>query len=277
MAALTFSADGQHPKNVAPIVLGYSMLFFLVCIICAIAKLEVPTQAPTEAPTEDPALPVEGDTKVDILEGSDIQIPMGLYDAGYDSLAKIQEALLNSMWAVDENIDGIALLGVDPKYFDGTQWILADETFFPDGIMEVLLPYPAGTNINTQFTVLNMVTSDQYGQLPGTVELLMPENTEDGILVYVANLSPVMLGWNIQQAIDGGADVEEPEAPEAPTDAPTEAPTEAPEAPSETPTEPNVPSNPETGDTGVAMIVALLVVALFGMVAVVYVDKKRIV
>ena len=49
LAALTFSADGQHPKNVAPIVLGYSMLFFLVCIICAIAKLEVPWTLATQA------------------------------------------------------------------------------------------------------------------------------------------------------------------------------------------------------------------------------------
>ena len=49
LAALTFSADGQHPKNVAPIVLGYSMLFVLVCLICAIAKLEVPWTLATQA------------------------------------------------------------------------------------------------------------------------------------------------------------------------------------------------------------------------------------
>ncbi|MBQ3489338.1 MAG: DUF1576 domain-containing protein [Clostridia bacterium] len=33
-AALTFSADGQHPRNVAPIVLGYILLFSFVCIVC---------------------------------------------------------------------------------------------------------------------------------------------------------------------------------------------------------------------------------------------------
>ena len=32
-AAMTFSADGQHPRNVAPIVLGYIVLFVFVCIV----------------------------------------------------------------------------------------------------------------------------------------------------------------------------------------------------------------------------------------------------
>jgi len=35
--------------------------------------------------------------------------------------------------------------------------------------------------------------------------------------------------------------------------------------------------NPGTGDTDITMFVALMVVALFGMVAVVYAGKKRIV
>ena len=48
-AALTFSADGQHPKNVAPIVLGYSMLFVLVCSICSIVKLDIPWTLATQA------------------------------------------------------------------------------------------------------------------------------------------------------------------------------------------------------------------------------------
>ena len=32
-AALTFSADGQHPRNVAPVVLGYVILSFFVCVV----------------------------------------------------------------------------------------------------------------------------------------------------------------------------------------------------------------------------------------------------
>lgn len=48
-AALTFSADGQNPKNVAPIVLGYSILFALVCAICSIAQLNIPWTLATQA------------------------------------------------------------------------------------------------------------------------------------------------------------------------------------------------------------------------------------
>ena len=48
-AALTFSADGQHPKNVAPIVLGYTLLFTLVCGICLIAGADMPWTLSTQA------------------------------------------------------------------------------------------------------------------------------------------------------------------------------------------------------------------------------------
>lgn len=48
-AALTFSADGQHPKNVAPIVLGYTLLFAFVCGICLISGMDVPWTLSTQA------------------------------------------------------------------------------------------------------------------------------------------------------------------------------------------------------------------------------------
>lgn len=48
-AALTFSADGQHPKNVAPIALGYTILFAIVCTACSIANVEIPWTLSTQA------------------------------------------------------------------------------------------------------------------------------------------------------------------------------------------------------------------------------------
>ena len=48
-AALTFSADGQHPKNVAPIALGYTALFALVCGICLAVGAEIPWTLSTQA------------------------------------------------------------------------------------------------------------------------------------------------------------------------------------------------------------------------------------
>ena len=41
-AALTFSADGQQPRTVTPIILGYVSLFAIVCLICGICGISVP-------------------------------------------------------------------------------------------------------------------------------------------------------------------------------------------------------------------------------------------
>ncbi len=48
-AALTFSADGQHPKNVAPVALGYSILFAFVALICHFSGAEIPWTLSTQA------------------------------------------------------------------------------------------------------------------------------------------------------------------------------------------------------------------------------------
>jgi hypothetical protein len=48
-AALTFSADGQQPRTVAPIVVGYAVLFFVVCGICSILNMDIPWTLSTQA------------------------------------------------------------------------------------------------------------------------------------------------------------------------------------------------------------------------------------
>ncbi len=48
-AALTFSADGQHPKNVAPVALGYTVLFLIVTAICLAAGVNIPWTLSTQA------------------------------------------------------------------------------------------------------------------------------------------------------------------------------------------------------------------------------------
>ncbi len=47
-AALTFSADGQHPRTVWPIALGYALLLALVCGLCAVFGLDVPWTLSTQ-------------------------------------------------------------------------------------------------------------------------------------------------------------------------------------------------------------------------------------
>ena len=48
-AALTFTADGQHPRNVAPIALGYSILFVFVTALCLVAGAPIPWTLSTQA------------------------------------------------------------------------------------------------------------------------------------------------------------------------------------------------------------------------------------
>lgn len=48
-AALTFAADGQHPRNVFPIVVGYVSLSVIVITICLITGLEIPWTLSTQS------------------------------------------------------------------------------------------------------------------------------------------------------------------------------------------------------------------------------------
>lgn len=48
-AALTFSADGQHPRNVLPIAVGYVLLWVSVIAICLISGLDIPWTLSTQA------------------------------------------------------------------------------------------------------------------------------------------------------------------------------------------------------------------------------------
>lgn len=48
-AALTFAADGQHPRNVFPIAVGYMLLWAGVIVICMISGLDIPWTLSTQA------------------------------------------------------------------------------------------------------------------------------------------------------------------------------------------------------------------------------------
>ena len=47
-AALTFSSQGQHPKNVWPIFVGYAVLSLFVTTLCSISDLEIPWTLSTQ-------------------------------------------------------------------------------------------------------------------------------------------------------------------------------------------------------------------------------------
>lgn len=49
LAALTFTAMGQHPKNVWPIIAGYQALYFTVLFVCFLTGRDVPWTVSTQA------------------------------------------------------------------------------------------------------------------------------------------------------------------------------------------------------------------------------------
>lgn len=48
LAALTFSAMGQHPRNVWPIILGYQTLYFMVMAVCSVGGWNMPWTLSTQ-------------------------------------------------------------------------------------------------------------------------------------------------------------------------------------------------------------------------------------
>lgn len=48
-AALTFSADGQHPRTVAPIAVGYILLLVVVSALCGVLGMDIPWTLSTQA------------------------------------------------------------------------------------------------------------------------------------------------------------------------------------------------------------------------------------
>lgn len=48
LAALAFSAKGQHPGNVWPVLLGYTVLYALVSVICTLTGLDIPWTLSTQ-------------------------------------------------------------------------------------------------------------------------------------------------------------------------------------------------------------------------------------
>ena len=63
---------------------------------------------------------------------------------------------------------------------------------FPGATVEVVLPYPNGTNRHYHFTVVRMITD---GPRAGEIEVLQPVNDADGIHVIVDSPSAFAIGW----------------------------------------------------------------------------------
>ena len=192
------------------------------------APTATPTAAPTAAPTATPKPPM---TETTVTET--ITVTEKLKEAGIATEEQVKENLADRV-AENEGYEKenafVAEVELKISEDNGTTWRpVTAQDFADNGTMDVVIPYPAGTSAETQdFIVYHMFAETANGHQAGEIEQCPVRATEDGLVVTVSGLSPVMVAWKTKTA--------------APTPAPTAAPTQAPTG------------QPQTGDNGVSVL-----------------------
>lgn len=80
-------------------------------------------------------------------------------------------------------------------------WVEVDEANFPTGGVEVVLPYPNGTDSKDTFTIVHMLTT---AARVGELELVSHTKQADGLHFRVTSLSPFGVSWVKYAAPSGG-------------------------------------------------------------------------
>ncbi len=79
---------------------------------------------------------------------------------------------------------------------NGGDPVEATEANIPSEGVDIVLPYPEGTNKNDyDFTVSHLITKGWNGQIPGTVEYPEVTKTDEGLKVHVLSASPFAVAW----------------------------------------------------------------------------------
>ena len=143
--------------------------------------------------------PKPEETRVDVEGLSDGDITDDLKDKGYDTVESIEEALETALSIkTEEEKDKSELIDVKLMISTdgGTTWTAATPANFPAGGIDVVLPYPAGTNGDEYtFSVAHMVGTTANGMTAGDIEKPGTTNTSSGISTHFNGLSPVMITW----------------------------------------------------------------------------------
>ena len=88
--------------------------------------------------------------------------------------------------------DGVAFYDIALKYYDGGKWIPVDETNFPAEGVDVVLPYPNGTDSKDTFQIVHMLTKTGS---EGEIENVLHTKEIDGLRFHVTRLSPFGVSW----------------------------------------------------------------------------------
>lgn len=106
--------------------------------------------------------------------------------------ALLEKALSGNSPLKKENTNSV-LMDVSLKIRNADdEWIPVDPNDFPEDGVEVLLPYPEGTNRTYTFVITHMITSGEHA---GEIEVLNYQAEADGLRVHFTSMSPVCVAY----------------------------------------------------------------------------------
>ena len=106
-----------------------------------------------------------------------------------DTVEKIQAKLTAKLTG---RKDGVAFYDIALKYYDGSEWIPVNENNFPAEGVDVVLPYPNGTDSKDTFQIVHMLTKTGS---EGEIENVPHTKETDGLRFHVTRLSPFGVSW----------------------------------------------------------------------------------
>lgn len=115
-----------------------------------------------------------------------------------DTVEKIQAKLTAELAGRE---DGVAFCDIALKCYDGSKWIPVDENNFPEGGVDVVMPYPNGTDSKDTFQIVHMLTKTDS---EGTLEKMAHTRETDGLRFRVTSLSPFGVSWTKYTAPTSG-------------------------------------------------------------------------
>ena len=138
--------------------------------------------------------------KLDIGELTVPQVLKSHPDLDLDTADKIKLRLETMMIGTAENR---AFYDIALRYKNAEgNWVAVDEANFPTGGVEVVLPYPNGTDSKDTFAIVHMLTTDARA---GELELVSHTKQADGLHFRVTSLSPFGVSWVKYAAPSGGS------------------------------------------------------------------------
>ena len=119
-----------------------------------------------------------------------LTVPDALQDKdGFKTIAEIQRKLEDRL---SGRKDGTAFYDIALKYWDGTKWNDVTEQNFPENGVDVILPYPTGTNSQDNFKIVHMLTT---GANAGEIQVVSYTKESNGLHFHVNSLSPFGVSW----------------------------------------------------------------------------------